>query len=103
MPRAPLREGRAIATLARIDEARQHGRFAIGDDALEHVTDPALHRGGVRNRPAIDHPFEALRIAVRADRQRGRRELQQPHEWQHAAVDRRGTGNRRECAHRAFS
>ena len=51
-----------------------------GHGEREHVADPSLGARGVAHDAGLDGGFQALRIAVRADRQRRARELQQARE-----------------------
>ena len=71
--------------------AASRRRHAIGASARattssSRVADPRLRGRRIAHHAVLDHALESLRVAVRADRQRRARELQQADEGQHAAA-----------------
>jgi hypothetical protein len=54
----------------------------LRDGELEHVTYPFLRAAGIAHDADFDRGFDPLRIAVRANRQRGAGKLQQANEPQ---------------------
>ena len=70
VPRIPRAEGRGIGALARVEQPPENSGLPVRHDVLQHIADPFLRRGDVTDEPAVDHPFQPLRIAVGADRHR---------------------------------